>query len=148
MESRCWKIRSAAKCRRSSPPRDGYGATVPEREDLVLAYWRHHALACGDRAERLASEEHFWAWESVEEAMEGEDPLGLLDALLEAPGTDPCYLGAGPVEDLLTATPGRSAEALPDRCRTSPRWREAMLCVRVEDQSRLKNLAVYLKPVG
>lgn len=121
---------------------------MPELAELVAAYWRHHALASGDRAERLASEAHFWAWEAVEEAMEGNDPLGLLDALLEAPEADPCYLGAGPVEDLLAANPGPWDEALADRCRTSPRWREAMACVWVEDQTKLKNLAVYLKSVG
>jgi hypothetical protein len=121
---------------------------VSERGDVVVAYWRHHALASGARAERLACEEHFWAWEAVEEAMDGEDPLGLLDALLEAPGADPCYLGAGPVEDLLTANPGRWDKTLADRCRTSERWREVMACVFVEDQTRLKNLAEYLKPVG
>ena len=80
---------------------------MPERGDVIAAYWRHHALASGDRAERLASEEHFWAWEAVDEAMEGDDALGLLDALLEAPGADPCYLGAGPIEVLLCGNPAR-----------------------------------------
>ncbi|MGZ4532054.1 MAG: hypothetical protein ACXVXP_06855 [Mycobacteriaceae bacterium] len=121
---------------------------MPARSDLVPAYWRHHELASGDRKERLASEEHFWAWEAVEEAMEGDDPLVLLDSLLEAPGADPCYLGAGPIEDLLVADPDRWGEAFADRCRTSPRWREAMACVFVQDRNSLKNLAVYLKPFG
>lgn len=114
----------------------------------MASYWRHHALSSGARAERLASEEHSWAWDAVEDAMDGDDPLGLLDALLAQPEADPCYLGAGPIEDLLNANPARWDELLAERCRTSERWRAAMACVWVEHQSRLKKLAVYLKPVG
>lgn len=113
----------------------------------MAAYWQHHLLASGERAERLASEKYFWAWEAVSEAMEGEDPLGLLDALLESPDADPCYLGAGPVEDLLCADTARWDEALAERCRTSQRWREVMACVLLVEQEDARHLAVYLKPV-
>jgi hypothetical protein len=120
---------------------------VQEGADLVAAYWRYHELSSGDRAARLASEDLFWAWETVEEAMTGEDPLELLDSLLAAPTADPCYLGAGPIEDLLVADPARWDEAMAERCRTSERWRAALACVLVMNQRDLKQLAAYVKPV-
>ena len=121
---------------------------MPELGDLVSAYWRHHALASGDRAEQLASEIHSWAWDAVDEAMEGDDPLGLLDALLEAPGADPGYLGAGPVGDLLAAHGPRWQEPVALRCRTLSIWRDALDSVWLDEREEklVPLLAEFLPP--
>ena len=107
-------------------------------------------LAAGERKERLAAKDLFWAVEAVNEAMEGDDPLVVLDALAEAPDADLCYLGAGPVEDLLTANPVAWAATLAGRCRTSERWRKVLACVWLDDADReqVEPLAPYLKPYG
>ena len=78
--------------------------------------------------------------------MAGEDPLVLLDALLEAPDADP-YLGAGPIVDRLIADPARWDQPLADRCRTSERWRAALACVFGDGPERLKQLAVNVGPI-
>ena len=138
----------SAGSRPSSLARHGYVATVPELGDLVSAYWRHHALSSGDRAERLASQELSWAWDAVDEAMEGDDPLGLLDALLEAPGADPGYLGAGPVGDLLAAHGPRWQEPVALRCRTLLTWRDALGSVWLDEREEklVPLLAEFLPP--
>lgn len=117
---------------------------------LVDAYWRHHALSSGERADRLAAQELFWAWEAVSEAMESDDPLRVLDALLEHPTSDPCYLGAGPVEDLLAVCPEVWDGPLAERCRLSERWRAVLSCVWLDDadRKRVPGLGQYLRPVG
>jgi hypothetical protein len=124
-----------------------YRADVEELPDVVAAFWRHHALASGDRRERLAAADQFWAWEAVSEAMQGDDALPLLDALLAFPEADPCALGAGPVEDLLAGNVARWDEPLAERCRRSERWRAVLACVWLDDaeQKRAKHLAAFLK---
>ncbi len=69
----------------------------------VAAYWARYRLASGGRESRLRveAEEFAWAWDRVEEAAHTgtANVLELLDALLQHPAADPCYLGAGPVEE-------------------------------------------------
>ena len=91
------------------------------RDDLVTAFWLHHRLGLGDRAERLASAEHFWAWEAVE-ALVGEgglDAVAIVVELAEAVANDEaalCYVGAGPIEGLLaTGSPSPVVVAALDR---------------------------------
>ena len=76
-----------------------------------------------------------WAWEAVEEAVTESDDqvLVLLDALLEAPAADPCYLGAGPIEELLVAHGPRWQEEVARKCRTSSTWRDALACVSLSE---------------
>ena len=124
-----------------------YPAPVPDVPALVAAYWRRHALAGGDRQQRLQAQELFWAWEAVSAAMEGENPLPLLDALLAAPDADACHLGAGPLEDLLVSDPARWGSAVEERCRRSATWRDAVACVWLNDAeaAALEVLRPYLK---
>lgn len=109
---------------------------------VVSAYWRFHELCQGDREQRLAAEAGVdsWAWEAVEEAMQESDDqvLHLLDALLRAPEADPCYLGAGPIEELLYAHGPRWQEEIAQRCRTLAIWRNALTCVSLNDSERGK----------
>ena len=104
---------------------------------LVTAYWRFHELGLGGREQRLAAEAGVdsWAWEAVEEAVEESDDqvLILLDALLEAAAADACYLGAGPIEELLVHHGPRWQEDVALRCRTSSTWRDALACVSLSE---------------
>ncbi len=122
---------------------------------VVDAYWRCHALGSGSREERLAAESTFWAVEVVNDAaMDGHPSvLDLIDALLASPAADPCYVGAGPVEDLLSNHGARFGDEVADRCRLSPSWRVAVGCVWLDEdeQRRLPVLAPYLparRPAG
>ena len=117
---------------------------------VVTAYWRFHELCLGDREQRLAAEAGVdsWAWEAVEEAVEESDDqvLILLDALLEAPAADPCYLGAGPIEELLVAHGPRWQEDVARKCRTSSTWRDALACVSLSktEEQQIPLLAEFL----
>jgi hypothetical protein len=106
-----------------------------ERARLIESYWLYQALSTGDRAERLRADDLFWAWESVEDAMTGDirAAMLLIDELLAAPGADPCYLGAGPLEDLLTERGTEAAEPVAARCRSSSAWRAAVACVWLDE---------------
>ena len=113
-------------CRRSSPAgvdtvRLCRSLEIPSPPTGGITYWAVATARIG-----WPRPDHFWAWETVEEAMAGEDPLVLLDSLLEAPEADP-YLGARPIVDRLVADPARWDQPLADRCRTSERWRAAPL---------------------
>jgi hypothetical protein len=123
---------------------------VAELREVVEAYWRHHALASGGRAERLAASDYLWAWESVSQAMLSADPLPVLDALVEFPESDLCAVGAGPVEDLLTSNPASWDELLAERCRRSERWRAVLACVWLDtvERNQVPRLAEFLKPFG
>jgi hypothetical protein len=119
---------------------------VVDLDELVAAYWRNHALSSGDRQQRLAAADDFWAWEAVSDAMGRPDSLTLLDALLAAPAADPCAIGAGPLEDLLSEHGLAWDTAVADRCRTSPLWRAAVACVWLDgyESQSLSALALYL----
>ena len=80
------------------------------------------------------------------EAVEGDDPLMLLDLLAASEDADLCFLGAGPVEDLLCLDPGRWDQELADRCRASERWRQVLGCVWLGEAERaaLTALRPYL----
>lgn len=119
----------------------------------MAAYWHHHELSQGSREQRLAAGAEDWAWEVVESAVEESqsDTLTILDALLAAPEADPCYVGAGPVEQLLVEHGRAWQEAVARRCRTSALWRRAVDCVWLaeEERRRLPLLSDYLpRPVG
>jgi len=121
-----------------------------QQPDVVATYWRLKELRAGDRASRLASEEFWWAWEVVHDAMVegGEAALALLDDLLNWPTAEPCDVGAGPLEDLLGDFPDL-AEAVATRCRLNPLWRAAAECVWSSDARVLSALKLYVpQPPG
>jgi hypothetical protein len=103
--------------------------------DLVAASWAHYRLASsGSREDRLAADRLFWAWEAVEDliATGGEPAVDLIVALADADDAELSYLGAGPVENLLSSRPpppevvlGRLDEA----ARQNPRVRVAVAAV-------------------
>ena len=109
---------------------------------VVDAYWKRHRLSQGSRHERLAAQEFDWVSEAVNSALEGPDPLSLLDLLAAADDADLCYLGAGPVEDLLSQDPARWDAALAERCTQSDRWRRVLACVWLDDRERRALVAV------
>ncbi len=93
-------------------------------------------MSIGGRSERLASEELSWAWESVEALISERsvDSVALLCALADAVEDDDAalaYLGAGPVETLLTSGPLGSGviAALDDAVVRSSRLQIALRCV-------------------
>lgn len=123
------------------------------RGALVGAYWRYQQMSGGDRAQRLAADEHWWAVEIVEETVRIhplDEVLEVLDQLLGAPEVDPVLIGAGPLETLLHDRP-QAAEAIAQRCRASqhaPQWRAATAAVWLtgHHHDRLPALARFLSP--
>ncbi|MDX6274485.1 MAG: hypothetical protein QOJ92_1695 [Frankiales bacterium] len=89
-----------------------------------------------------------WAYDVVREATDtgADGVLELLDDLLAAPNADPCSIGAGPLEDLLSQHGMAWDTAVADRCRTSPLWRAAAACVWLNayESRGLSALALYL----
>ena len=60
------------------------------------------------------------------------------DVGLEAPAADPCYLGAGPIEELLVAHGPRWQEDVELKCRTSSTWRDALACVWLSNAEEMQ----------
>ncbi len=113
---------------------------------VVFAYWARYRLAVGGRASRLRAEagELAWAVNFVDDAARGGSPevLALLDALVEAPEADLGYLGAGPVEDLLSHHGPRFDAAIAERCRRDGGWRTAVAGVWLDDANEQLLIAV------
>lgn len=103
---------------------------------MVDAYWRYHQLLHGTRQERLARDAYFWAWDAVETAvMESPgEAIEMIDAMLRHPDADPVYVGAGPIENLLSVRPPPQVlEEIGLRCRQDPLWREAVSGAYIDD---------------
>lgn len=123
------------------------------RRALVGACWRYHQMSGGDRAQRLAADEHWWAVGAVHDAVRAR-PVGevveMLDQLLGAPEADAVSIGAGPLETLLHERP-EAADAVARLCQSSPptsRWRAAIAAVWLTGHrhDRLPALARFLPP--
>jgi hypothetical protein len=71
-------------------------------DEVISACRRYYELPGGGRRERLRADDHWWAWEAVDEAArEGSLPLAVLDALVCDPDGDSeyrAYVAAGPLE--------------------------------------------------
>jgi len=106
--------------------------------ELVAAYWTYQALRRGDRAQRRASENWFWAWEEIRDVV-AANPLkgvaliaGLVDA---APDREAlANVGAGPLEDLINQHSAAVVEAVEDQARRDARFREALTFVTLSAQ--------------
>jgi hypothetical protein len=89
------------------------------RQDLIAAYFAHHAAARDKRS--VLAEELFWAWEQVRERVAENPAEGWAlthDLLLAAPDDDALmYVAAGPLEDLLK----RAGESVIDDVITAAR---------------------------
>lgn len=101
--------------------------------DVLDAYWTFHALSkSSDRAERLASEDLLWAYDTVGDAMVrgGPDAVALLVDLADtAPDDALGYLGAGPFEELLALHAESVGDDLDAALRTNAKLRQAMRSV-------------------
>lgn len=120
-------------------------------ERIVAGYWQHYVLAKGTRPQRLEAQTWFWAWEAVDDVVQNaplERALVLLDALLAAPGADPAYVGAGPVEDLMNVHGALLDIPLGKRCERSPKWAETVWgSIPPDDlEAGAKRLRPYLRP--
>lgn len=105
---------------------------------MVEAYRRHYQLSTSAvRSERLQSAADFWASERVNDATEEptHDVIGLLRALANAAPDDRalCYLGAGPVEDLLRCHGDRFIGVIDDEATVNARLQTALRCAWFEN---------------
>jgi hypothetical protein len=112
---------------------------MPPTPELVTTYWRHYELAEGGRDDRLAANEVFWAFEEVQSVVAKGDPVEALDliiALLDAaPSIEGvCYVGAGPLENLITIHPDETVDAIDAQARRDDRFRTALNCVYLSDR--------------
>jgi hypothetical protein len=99
--------------------------------DLVATYWRHYELAQGDRDDRLAANESFWAFEEVQALVSKGDPTEALDLIIALVDAAPsikgaCYVGAGPLEDLINIHPEETVDAVDAQARRDDRFRSAL----------------------
>lgn len=115
--------------------------------DPLAAAHAHHQLyrasTSGSRAERLAADSLWWAWEWVDRQM--QDPSGAvatLDLLLHIPDAADgyvAYVAAGPLEDVLVEGDPAVREEIALRCRQDPTWAAAAAGVwlSVQEWTRL-----------
>ena len=117
---------------------------------IVDAYWRYHQLTQGTRQERLASDAYLWAWDALETAVieSPSEAIEMIVAVLRHPDADPGYVGAGPIENLLSdRLPLQVLEDIGLRCRQDPLWREAVSGAYVDDPStRIGHRPVVMQP--
>jgi hypothetical protein len=102
--------------------------------EVVAAYWRHHRLAVSeDPTERADADVWFWAWEEVDEAVLDASPgiVELLIALAKAAPNDEarCYLGAGPLRDLIRRHGAEFVDEIDQAAQTSKSFQVALRCV-------------------
>lgn len=94
--------------------------------EVARAYRTYYEFGQGSRQERLAAEEHHWAWRAVSSAvMDGTLPIEVVDALLHVPPEDEefwSYVAAGPIEDMLTTHPDQYTDAVARRCQQDTVW--------------------------
>jgi len=101
---------------------------------LVNAYWRYQALYENpDPTVRRDAARLFWAWERVNDAVLDGDAgiIELIVALADAAPNDraACYLGCGPLEDLIRLHGADFADAIDAAARRNPRFQTALRCV-------------------
>ncbi len=102
---------------------------------LVAAYWQHyHASLAGDN---VGDDEWFWAWIEVESAV--REPSGyvfeLIIALIDAAVDDDalCYVGAGPLEDLVNWHGMMFLDKIEESARKDRAFRKALAGVRISE---------------
>lgn len=111
---------------------------MANRQEVVAGWWRYHQMTGGNRQERLASDEWYWAWEEVSSMVE-KHPVDAIEVLVELAEAAPSSaelgaVGAGPIEDLIywhhavLGSPGGRplVEALGEASRRSPSFRQAL----------------------
>jgi hypothetical protein len=113
---------------------------VTPTPELVVAYWRHYELTQGGRDDRLAADESVWALEEVQALVSKGDPTEALDLIIAlvdaAPGIEGvCYVGAGPLEDLIAIHPDETVEAIDAQSRQDERFRTALNSVYLSDRT-------------
>lgn len=112
------------------------GRVPTDLDALADAYWRYHQLFQGTREERLTRDTYFWAWDAVETAVieSPGEAIEMIDTVLRHPAADPVYVGAGPIENLVSDRPPPEVlEEIGLRCRQDPMWREAISHAYVND---------------
>ncbi len=120
-----------------------------QADGVADAYWRYYRLSTGNRDERLAAEDFFWAFEKVDDIVHNAPMpaiLTLVDELLDHPSADAGYVGAGPVEDILHLDSVEDwDEDLARRCSASGAWREAVHGAVWPENLSLPQLRPYLR---
>lgn len=122
---------------------------MQDLDDVVVAYWEHYALLrlYADPSSAAAGTVHAakvepvdlttceWADRAVNAAMRGGgvDAVRTLAALAESAPSDRalCWLGAGPLEDLIRWHGIVLMDELDEALDREPRLREALSCVRL-----------------
>lgn len=125
-------------------------------DEIVKAYWEHYSSTqSSDRVLRLDAERTLWAWEAVEE--EVRSPTARVLKLLLALGHEAkdddalAYLGAGPVEDLISWHGARYLDEIDQCARSDPAFRKALSNVWIATQvpeAVHERLAKYIKTRG
>jgi hypothetical protein len=108
----------------------------PTWSQVKAAYWRHHRAMKSQVARReapppdMAQFPDFWAWEYVHDLC-GSGPSAALDRLINLAESAPdneglAYLGAGPVEDLVSGYRGLLIDDIEEGASRSPSFLHAL----------------------
>jgi hypothetical protein len=108
-------------------------ASDPTWPEVRVAFWRnyHSLVRRADPPRRdEAQDPDFWAWEYVDNLCESGDRAAV-DRLVDladnaADGEEIAYLGAGPVEDLVSAHGATMIDAIEEAARRSPNFLGAL----------------------
>jgi Family of unknown function (DUF6869) len=107
---------------------------VHDVDELVRAYWEHYRLSTSaDRHDRLTSEDFFWAWEEIHDLFDERpgEAVAVLIRIADAASDDVAlsHLGAGPVEDLITAYGSEIViDQVEEGARRNKNFRKALRC--------------------
>lgn len=112
---------------------DGTDPTWPE---VKTAYWRSHRALKRQMPSREAphpdkvEDPDFWAWEYIHDLCESGDRV-VLDRLVDLAESAPddedlAYLGAGPIEDFVSAYGGVLIEDIEEAAKRSPSFVRAL----------------------
>jgi hypothetical protein len=105
-----------------------------DRQELVTAFWQHYELdGSASRSLRKESDQWFWAWEEVTSIAKSVpvDAVELFVALADAAPDDQarCYLGTGPLEDLVLHHGPHFVDQIDEAARQHEHFRTALRCV-------------------
>jgi hypothetical protein len=132
---RLWKLSNGYVL----PGDDWHFCVARDPDELAQAYWENYRLSTSTvRQDRLKSDEYFWAWEEIGELVDErpDESVAVLIRIADAAPDDRAlaYLGAGPVETLITSHGSQGVmNQGEDAARRNENFRKALRCAWYDD---------------
>jgi hypothetical protein len=115
----------------------GQDVAVAKGDAVVDEFWRYHALTHGTRGDRLSADQYFWAWEAVQTTI-SEHPAEAVELIADlvrsaVSDDDLVYVGAGPLEGLVSQHGSTVVERIDELARQDSRFRRAVNAMWLSD---------------